>query len=103
MTCGPTSPTILFENTTIAPTAVMRVTRAISLTNFLVASSALGFQVFVLYPWHKELDVGFEELKKEHLKVLDAVGNSLSDQQRKTFTDKLNDLKSQSSRRWWWL
>lgn len=81
----------------------MIVTRVISLTNFMVASSALGFQVFVLYPWHKELDAGFEELKKEHLKVLDAVGNSLSEQQRKTFSDKLNDLKSQSSRRWWWL
>ncbi|KAH6952501.1 mitochondrial phosphate carrier protein [Ilyonectria sp. MPI-CAGE-AT-0026] len=76
----------------------MIVTRAISLTNFLVASSALGFQVFVLYPWHKELDAGFDNLKKEHLKVLDAVGNSLSEQQRKAFSDKLNELKSQSSR-----
>ncbi|KAF4417177.1 putative phosphate transport protein MIR1 [Fusarium austroafricanum] len=51
-------------------------TRAISLTNFVVASSALGFQVFVLYPWHKELDAGFDKLKKEHLKVLDAAGNT---------------------------
>ncbi|KAH8662777.1 mitochondrial phosphate carrier protein [Ilyonectria robusta] len=72
----------------------MRFTRAISLTNFLVASSALGFQVFVLYPWHKELDAGFDDLKKEHLKVLDAVGNSLSEQQRKAFSDKLNKLKT---------
>lgn len=79
----------------------MIVTRAISLTNFLVASSALGFQVFVLYPWHKELDAGFDELKKEHLKVLDAVGSSLSDQQRRGFMDKLNDMKSQSAKRWW--
>ncbi|KAH7016075.1 mitochondrial phosphate carrier protein [Microdochium trichocladiopsis] len=76
----------------------MIVTRAISLTNFLVASSALGFQVLVLYPWHKELDAGFEDLKKEHLKVLDAVGNSLSEQQRRAFSDKLSDLKSQSSK-----
>jgi len=53
----------------------MFVTRAISMTNFLVASSALGFQVFVLYPWHKELDEGFEALKKEHLRVLDAFNN----------------------------
>ncbi|KAJ4147061.1 hypothetical protein LMH87_001613 [Akanthomyces muscarius] len=68
-------------------------TRGVSLTNFLVASSALGFQVFVLYPWHKELDAGFEELKREHLKVLDAVGNSLSVQQQKTFSDKLNEIK----------
>lgn len=48
----------------------MIVTRGISLTNFIVASSALAFQVFVLYPWHKQLDDGFEDLKKEHLRVL---------------------------------
>ncbi|KAI1807788.1 mitochondrial phosphate carrier protein [Daldinia bambusicola] len=51
----------------------MIVTRLISLTNFAVASSALGFQVFVLYPWHIQLDNSFEELKKEHLRVLEAV------------------------------
>ncbi|KAH8682563.1 hypothetical protein BX600DRAFT_544912, partial [Xylariales sp. PMI_506] len=51
----------------------MIVTRLISLTNFVVASSALGFQVFVLYPWHKQLDESFESLKKEHVRVLDAV------------------------------
>lgn len=78
-------------------------TRAISITNFLVASSALGFQVFVLYPWHKELDAGFEALKKEHLKVLDAAGESISERQRKKLSEELNDLKSRSSRRWWWL
>ncbi|KAL4912566.1 hypothetical protein BDW62DRAFT_194236 [Aspergillus aurantiobrunneus] len=48
----------------------MIVTRGISLTNFAVASSALAFQVFVLYPWHKQLDDGFEALKREHLHVL---------------------------------
>jgi hypothetical protein len=52
----------------------MWVTRAISLTNFVVASSALGFQVFVLYPWHEQLSEDFENLKKEHLRVLDALG-----------------------------
>ncbi|KAI1417965.1 mitochondrial phosphate carrier protein [Hypoxylon sp. FL1857] len=51
----------------------MIITRLISLTNFAVASSALGFQVFVLYPWHIQLDESFEELKKEHLRVLEAV------------------------------
>lgn len=55
------------------------ITRAISITNFAVATSALGFQVFVLYPWHKELDEGFEALKKEHLRVLDAI-NKATDQ-----------------------
>jgi hypothetical protein len=51
----------------------MRVTRIISLTNFCVATSALGFQVFVLYPWHHQLQHDFEELKKEHLRVLKTI------------------------------
>lgn len=50
--------------------AAMIITRGISLTNFAVASSALAFQVFVLYPWHKQLDDNFEALKKEHLRLL---------------------------------
>ncbi|KAI1749853.1 mitochondrial phosphate carrier protein [Xylaria castorea] len=51
----------------------MFITRAVSLTNFLVATSALGFQVCVLYPWHKQLDDDFEALKKEHLRVLGTI------------------------------
>jgi hypothetical protein len=47
--------------------------RGISMTNFLVASSALGFQVFVLYPWHKRLDEDFEALRTEHLRVVCAL------------------------------
>lgn len=46
------------------------VTRTFSLTNFVIASSALGFQVLVLYPWQKELDEGFRELRREHSRVL---------------------------------
>lgn len=52
------------------------ITRVISITNFVVASSALCFQVGVLYPWHKELDENFEKLKKEHLLVLDQIKKS---------------------------
>jgi solute carrier family 25 phosphate transporter 3 len=51
----------------------MFVTRAISFTNFFVATSALGFQVCVLYPWHKQLDADFEALKTEHLRVLSTI------------------------------
>ena len=54
----------------------MIITRAISVTNFLVATSALGFQVCVLYPWHKQLDDDFEALKKEHLRVLNTIKNT---------------------------
>jgi hypothetical protein len=48
----------------------MIIARRFSLTNFFIATSALGFQVFVLYPWHKRLDDDFLELKAESLKVL---------------------------------
>lgn len=51
----------------------MRTTRIISLTNFCVASSALAFQVFVLYPWHHQLQHDFEELKNEHIRVLKTI------------------------------
>lgn len=48
----------------------MIITRGFSFTNFAIATSALCFQVFVLYPWHQQLDEGFQDLKKKHLRVL---------------------------------
>lgn len=93
----------ILDPTSLIADTDMKLTRAISLTNFMVATSALGFQVFVLYPWHKELDNGFEDLKKEHMKVLDAVGKSVSEQQRMAFSNRLSELKTESSRRWWWM
>jgi hypothetical protein len=47
----------------------MLITRTFSLTNFIIATSALSFQVFVLYPWHKRLDDDFETLKEEHVRT----------------------------------
>ena len=70
----------------------MIVTRLISLTNFAVASSALGFQVFVLYPWHNQLDASFAELKNEHIRVLDAVkevANRVDPDSRKGMSDSI--------------
>lgn len=67
-------------------------TRLISTTNFVVASSALGFQVFVLYPWHNQLDHSFEELKKEHIRVLQAVkevAQTVDPQSRKPGSDSI--------------
>ncbi|KXX74755.1 hypothetical protein MMYC01_209101 [Madurella mycetomatis] len=49
------------------------VARVMSFTNFIVASSALTFQVCVLYPWHNRLDEDFEALKNEHLRVLESI------------------------------
>ncbi|KAL2757282.1 hypothetical protein ACRALDRAFT_1060682 [Sodiomyces alcalophilus JCM 7366] len=51
----------------------MWLTRAMSMTNFAVASSALAFQVFVLYPWHEDLQADFNKLRQEHKESLDAV------------------------------
>lgn len=55
----------LIKNSTM-PT----ITRTFSLTNFIVASSALCFQAFVLYPWHKELDDSFSRMRCEHAEIL---------------------------------
>jgi hypothetical protein len=49
----------------------MLFTRGFSLTNFVIGSSALCFQIFVLYPWHEKLDEEFTELKKEHARLLE--------------------------------
>ena len=38
--------------------------------NFGVAVSALSFQLFVLEPWHHDLDREFKVLKQEHKETL---------------------------------
>ncbi|KAK2739644.1 hypothetical protein FQN55_009380 [Onygenales sp. PD_40] len=48
----------------------MMFTRGFSLTNFVIGSSALCFQIFVLYPWHEQLDRDFEELRKAHIDLV---------------------------------
>ncbi|KAK1764263.1 hypothetical protein QBC33DRAFT_547630 [Phialemonium atrogriseum] len=77
----------------------MKFTRLVSVTNFVVASSALGFQVFVLYPWHTQLDHGFEELKKEHLKVLESVRGKISNEEQQGLKDRIEKL---GQNRWRW-
>jgi iron-sulfur cluster repair protein YtfE (RIC family) len=47
------------------------ITRTFSLTNFMIGSSALCFQIFVLYPWHEKLEEEFGDLKKEHARLLE--------------------------------
>jgi len=73
----------------------MFITRSFSLTNFAIASSALCFQVFVLYPWHKRLDDDFEELKREHLKAIRE-----SEQERKK--DMTEITQAIGKLRWKW-
>ncbi|CAO3626305.1 unnamed protein product [Cunninghamella echinulata] len=44
--------------------------KALPFINFTIASTALGFQVFMLYPWHNQLDDEFKKLKQEHKQLL---------------------------------
>ncbi|KAL2845280.1 hypothetical protein BJY01DRAFT_183284 [Aspergillus pseudoustus] len=62
-------PSLMISRAVTSPLNML-ITRGISLVNFAVASSALAFQVFVLYPWHNQLDHEFKDLKEEHRKVL---------------------------------
>lgn len=38
--------------------------------NLTIATSALCFQVGVLYPWHEELDTAFHKMKEEQARQL---------------------------------
>ncbi|KAJ4403850.1 hypothetical protein N0V82_010594 [Gnomoniopsis sp. IMI 355080] len=79
------------------------ITRIISITNFAVASSALCFQVGVLYPWHKELDENFEKLKKEHLMVLDVIKNNAelaAAREAAIGASRVGEAKSKGLREW---
>ncbi len=51
----------------------MLIARRFSVTNFLIATSALAFQVFVLYPWHEKLDEEFKELKQENVRLIQEI------------------------------
>jgi len=48
----------------------MIITRGFSLTNFVIGTSALSFQVWVLYPWHKQLDDDFHRMNEKHAEMM---------------------------------
>ena len=70
----------------------MLITRGFSLTNFIIASSALAFQVGVLYPWHEKLDEEFKQLKADHLALL-REGEESRVKELKGITEQLEALK----------
>lgn len=70
----------------------MIITRGFSLTNFVIASSALAFQVGVLYPWHEKLDEEFKHLKEEHLRLL-REGEEARLKELKHITAQIEELK----------
>jgi hypothetical protein len=49
--------------------------RKLSIINFIIGSSALTFQITVLYPWHAQLDREFKELREKHEKTLNEFHN----------------------------
>lgn len=57
----------------------MLFTRGFSLTNFVIGTSALSFQVFVLFPWHEKLDEEFHVLKADHARLLQEQRSELSE------------------------
>jgi len=66
------------------------------MTNFLIATSALGFQVFVLYPWHKKLEDDFAQMKQDHLEVLQR-GEQVRMDELKVIKERLIEL---GQRKW---
>jgi len=74
-------------------------TRGFSLTNFVIGTSALSFQVFVLYPWHEELDAEFKELRKEHARLLDETHKRHAEELR-GIRQELEALNREKGRGW---
>lgn len=65
------------------------VARRFSITNFAIATTALGFQVFVLYPWHQELDADFKKLQQEVIQL-----RKSGVEERSTVEDRWKEMKS---------
>lgn len=78
----------------------MIIARRFSLTNFFIATSALGFQVFVLYPWHKRLDDDFQELKAESLNLL-RVGEKARLVELLEIKEQIRELQKKNQS-WFW-
>lgn len=77
----------------------MQFARRFSLVNFTIGTSALLFQVFVLYPWHERLDADFQDLKKEHIRVLEAGRKERLEELRRIRTE-LEQMRQEKGK-WW--
>lgn len=81
----------------------MLIARRFSVTNFVIATSALAFQVFVLYPWHQRLDEDIESLKKENVRVLQELRNEVKLGREKSVGEIAELLKVQREKgNWGW-
>jgi hypothetical protein len=79
----------------------MLITRGFSLTNFVIGSSALCFQIFVLYPWHEKLEEKFRELQKDHLRLLEDIKGEHKDELKSIRKElELLNAKKRSGNLW---
>lgn len=67
--------------------------KIVPLLNFLIASTALGFQVCVLYPWHHQLEEKFYQLQGEQKSQLEEY-HRMKMQTIKSIEDNLNKLNT---------
>jgi len=77
----------------------MIIARRFSVTNFAIATSALLFQVFVLYPWHQRLDEDFQALKTENQRLLEGGDKARTEELSKIMAllDRLDQKKGTRS------
>lgn len=80
----------------------MLITRGFSLTNFVIGSSALCFQIFVLYPWHEKLEAQFNEMTEGHKQMLHDTTERHRQELRgiRAELEKLTKEKERRSRFW---
>lgn len=86
------------------PTLLLKmfITRGFSLTNFVIGSSALCFQIFVLYPWHEKLDEEFTQLRIEHARLLEDTRERHRDELKgiREQLELLNERNKKSGKFW---
>ncbi|EGC43863.1 conserved hypothetical protein [Histoplasma capsulatum var. duboisii H88] len=84
---------------TLNQTTAMLITRGFSLTNFIIGSSALCFQVFILYPWHNKLEKDFEEMRDAHISLMKQSEKDRTEE-LKAIHERLQNIKQ--PRGWLW-
>ncbi|KAG0212846.1 hypothetical protein BGX28_005502 [Mortierella sp. GBA30] len=69
--------------------------KALTVFNFIIGTSALSFQIGVLYPWHHQLDEDFKKLQLHHETNLQIFHNKKWEKLNE-IDSKLNDLLNKS-------
>jgi hypothetical protein len=69
------------------------VRKLLPIVNFVIATAALGFQVSVLYPWHHQLELRFNEMQHQQENKLEEY-HQLKMETIKSIEQNLNKLQS---------